>query len=254
MFSKSIKILMLLSLATLILAACGGGDGNEPAVSEGDMIQTQAAEFANQALTQTAQAVPPATNTPEPPTATPTQPEPTATQPTLPTFTPDTGEADEGEAETTDPTAAPAQPTATSAPQQSNNSGSCFAASFETETVPDGTRYFFGQPFTKTWRVKNTGSCTWKAGQLELVWLDSTKNGQSITELMGAGSVVPLIEEGSVPPNEYLEIAVDFVAPSEKAKYKVFFKLRQEGTIFGVDGGGTLWVEIETYDPEVESR
>jgi hypothetical protein len=212
------------------------------------MIQTQAAEFANQALTQTAEAMPAASATPEEPAATPTQSEPTATQPALPTLTP-AGETAVGEA-----TAAPAQPTATTASQQSTGGGKCFAASFETETIPDGTRYFFGQNFTKTWRIKNTGSCTWKAGQLELVWLDSTKDGQSVSEVMGAGSVIPLIEEGSVPPNEYLEISVDFVAPSKKATYKIYWKLRQEGTIFGVDGNGSLWVEIETYDAEVEAR
>ncbi|HEX5840688.1 MAG TPA: NBR1-Ig-like domain-containing protein, partial [Anaerolineales bacterium] len=42
---------------------------------------------------------------------------------------------------------------------------SCYGLSFVSDvTIPDNTPVTAGQTFTKTWKVKNAGSCAWDAG------------------------------------------------------------------------------------------
>jgi hypothetical protein len=216
---KRIHVLVLVLVIALVLGACGGGEEGSSAA-----VLTEAARIASEGLTQTAAAAPPtATNTPLP-TATNT-PEPTATS----TNTPEGG-----------------VPTATTAQQQSSSSNRpCLRANLEYEDVPDGTRWPFDRVFTKTWRLKNTGSCTWNANFV-LAYVDG--------ELMGADSV-NTITEIDVPTNEYVEISVAFQAPDEAGDHISYWMLRSDqGEYFGVgpDGKSWIWVEIESFDPELE--
>jgi hypothetical protein len=226
---------------SLALAACGGGG---PSLSELEAVQTIAAATAVMGITQTAAAMPPSP-TPEPPTATPTE-EPPSPTPEPPTNTPDATAASLFSPTPGLPPVLGAPPTSTPGGQPA---GSCtYAAAFEgVETIPDGTQYPFGKPFTKTWRIKNTGTCTWD-GSLNLIWVYSETDGQSSSELMGSEGVIAVVTT-NVPPNGYLDINVDFVTPSKVGTYRVEFKLRSSTAIFGVNGGGTLWVEIKAYDP-----
>src|SRR5512143_3278895 len=53
-------------------------------------------------------------------------------------------------------------PAATISTQPAAALSSCDWAQFVADvTVPDGTSYAPGTTFTKTWRLKNIGSCTW---------------------------------------------------------------------------------------------
>ena len=57
------------------------------------------------------------------------------------------------------PTATPVPPTNTPVPTAITY---CDWAAFITDvTVPDGTQFAPGEVFTKTWRLKNIGTCTW---------------------------------------------------------------------------------------------
>lgn len=234
---------ILLIILALALAACGVG---EPNMSELEAVQTIAAGTAVTGITQTAAARPP-TETPEPPTATPEPPtetpEPTAT----PELTDGTSEAS-GDAAVSPTAGLPpvlgAPPTST----PGGSAGSCtYAAAFEgVENTPDGTAYEFGKEFTKTWRVKNTGSCTWTES-VNFIWVYSETDGKESSELMGAEGVMTIITD-PVQPNGYLDIAVRFRTPSTLGVYKVFFKFRSSTAIFGVNGNGNLWVEIKACD------
>ena len=51
--------------------------------------------------------------------------------------------------------------TNTVAAPPTNTPSPCNNAVFVSETVPDGTEYDVGESFTKTWRLKNVGTCTW---------------------------------------------------------------------------------------------
>jgi hypothetical protein len=75
-------------------------------------------------------------------------------------------------------------------------------------TVPDGTNMAPGQDFLKTWRVKNTGSCTWDA-DYKLVYA-------GYADQM-AGQWQPLTQV--VQPGQEVELSVQFKAPNRVGEY-----------------------------------
>lgn len=242
---------ILLAVLALALSACGGGSG-EPPLSELEAVQTIAAATAVTGITQTAAAQPP-TDTPEPPT--PTEEPPSATPEPSPTPDETSASAEGGPVaggDTSGATPTPGLPPVLGAPPTATpggSAGSCtYAAAFEgVETIPDGTIYPFGKQFTKTWRVKNTGTCTW-TDSVSLIWVYSETDGQESSETMGAPGVMAVVTE-NVPPNGYLEVKVDFTVPSKVGTYKLYYKFRSSNAIFGVNGNGNLWLEIEACNP-----
>jgi hypothetical protein len=93
-----------------------------------------------------------------------------------------------------------------------------------------------GQSFTKTWRLKNTGTCTWsKAYSVALF------SG----EAMSAPASVPLPKE--VPPGQSVDVSVDMIAPQPSGTYQGNWKLRDaSNNWFGIgpNGGSPFWVRI----------
>ncbi len=126
-------------------------------------------------------------------------------------------------------------PTATEIP--------CDRAAFVSDvSVPDGEDHDPGDVFTKTWRLKNTGSCTWTSGY-DLVF----DHGDQ----MGAPASVQLTG-GSIGQNQNVDVSVQLTAPGSEGRYKGFFKLRNpQGGIFGIGPNGNVafWVEIEVIEP-----
>jgi hypothetical protein len=213
-----------MALVTLAVSACGGGQA-----ANSDAVLTEAAQIAFQALTETAAAASPTPSpTPVPPTATPTVPPPTAT------FTP----------EGTLPTATPQQPAQQQPAQQGGANTPCLRANLEYENVPDNTQFNVGVGFTKTWRLKNTGSCTWTQ-DFNAIWV----NG----DLLGAKSAVPFTTV-DILPGEYAMIEVPMVAPSDEGTFQGYWMLRGDGVIFGVgnDARSWFWVKITTVDPNID--
>ncbi len=88
----------------------------------------------------------------------------------------------------------------------------CNALSFDPETVdvnyPDGSIVSPGQEFTKTWRIKNVGSCTWGTGY-GLVYAGYADRMNGIPQ--------PLPK--AVLPNEEVEVSVLFRAPTKAGEY-----------------------------------
>lgn len=119
-------------------------------------------------------------------------------------------------------------PTATTQP--------CDAAGFiQDVTVPDGTKMTPGQTFTKTWRLRNNGTCTWNTSYA-LVF--------SGGDALGAPAVVNL--PGSVGPNTVVDLNVPMKAPNAPGKYMSNWKLRNStGVVFGVVGDQPFFVQIE---------
>jgi hypothetical protein len=134
-------------------------------------------------------------------------------------------------------------PTPTFTPLPTATEIPCDRATFVTDvTVPDGADYSPGDVFTKTWRLKNTGSCTWTSGY-DLVF----DHGDQ----MGAPAAVQLTS-GTVGPNQTLDVSVQLTAPGSEGGYKGYFKLRNpQGAIFGIGATGSIafWVEIEVLGP-----
>ncbi len=124
----------------------------------------------------------------------------------------------------------------------------CDSAQFVADiTVPDGTNFAPGTAFTKTWRVKNVGTCTWSTSY-SAVYVSGEK--------MGAPASVNL--PNNVAPGQTVDITVQLTAPSSAGTYRGYWQLRNAGGVLfglGSTANKSFWVEIKvsttfvtTYD------
>lgn len=95
-----------------------------------------------------------------------------------------------------------------------------------------------GQPFTKSWRVKNTGTCPWTTGYL-LAYV----RGNSPLAQMG-GSAVPVTQV--VNPGATYDFSVNLVAPTQYGTYQGFWQMKNAA---GVPFGQTIYVGIQVPPP-----
>jgi hypothetical protein len=145
------------------------------------------------------------------------------------------------------PATATAIPTNTLFPTQAatatNTPIPCNRASFVKDvTISDNTNIDAGATFTKTWRLKNNGSCTWTSGYVLL--FDSG-------DQMGAPATAS-ITSGTVAPGATVDISIDLTAPASPGTYQGNFKLRSpDNIVFGInaDGQGPFWVKIVVPNP-----
>jgi hypothetical protein len=102
---------------------------------------------------------------------------------------------------------------------------------------PDGTEVTINTNFTKTWRITNTGSCTWTSGY-KLIFVTGDK--------MGAADETQLTN-GTIPPGATADISIQLKAPSSAGTYQGYFKFKSsDNLIFGINGGANdaFWVQI----------
>lgn len=166
--------------------------------------------------------------TSQPPTSAPTETQaPTATEsPASSTEAPAT-------LETADVTAA-ATAAITEEPRPTNEPNCTNSASFVSDlTVPDNTSIGAGTPFTKTWRVSNTGTCIWAS--------DYTLTHYS-EERMNAPASVPL---PITYPGQTADISVNLTAPNGLGTHRGNFVIKNPaGLIMQVDNDSRLWLVI----------
>jgi len=164
----------------------------------------------------------------------------------LSTAAPEMGGKTETPALTSTPTAGFDASTASvfqlTVPPTSTPSSTCNQMAFVADvTVPDGSQFAPGVSFVKTWRVKNTGVCTWSAGYA-LVF-DSG-------ERMGGAESTPL--GVSVAPGETVDISVELTAPTSPGTYQGYWLLRDaNGQDFGTAGTASepIFVTIVVSQP-----
>lgn len=100
--------------------------------------------------------------------------------------------------------------------------------------VPDGTTMTPGQDFVKTWKIKNSGICTWGAGY-KVVYA-------GYRDQM-SGQPQPL--NGVIGPGQEVEISVQFKAPTTEGEYVSAWTLANaNGTRFFGIGAKPLYVKI----------
>jgi len=132
----------------------------------------------------------------------------------------------------------PEQPSATPTPETPvpTNPPDCTnSAVFVTDvTISDNSIVPASSTFTKTWRVKNTGTCVWGP--------DYTLTHYS-EERMFAPASVPL---SVTYPDQTMDISVDLVAPNTSGNHRGFFVIKnQAGLIMKIDNDSRLWVVID---------
>lgn len=186
------RFITLLAIAVIALSACNFPSVASPTPNP-NAIFTAAAQTVEARLTESA---PLFTSTSPPPVVTNTD-----TPPSPPTLA----------------------PTFTSIPPTPTSTQECDKAQFVKDvTVPDGTEFEPGETFTKTWRMKNVGTCSWTTSYTFVF-----SNG----EAMSGPASIPLA--GNVDPGQTVDISVDLKAPATIGDYTGYWKLRNSaGVLF----------------------
>lgn len=144
-------------------------------------------------------------------------------------------------APTTPPTAAPTEvPTAVP-----TSHGCTDSAAFVSDvTIPDYTLMAPGVAFTKTWRLKNSGSCSWNSR-----YLVSYISGTTMTQSPGYWIVQP---GQTVAPGQSVNISVGMSAPMQDGNYASYWGLKKEnGQLMPIQGGAngnSFYVKIRVPD------
>ncbi len=102
--------------------------------------------------------------------------------------------------------------------------------------IPDDTAFLPGTEFVKSWRLRNSGSCTWTTDYNFVFAGDAQMDGPDSVVL-----------ETAVMPNQTVDISVPFTAPDTPGTYRSDWVMSNaEGTQFGVDGPATevIWVQV----------
>jgi len=123
------------------------------------------------------------------------------------------------------PTVVQVKPTETAAPTNTPNAQGCVdGAEFVTDvTIPDNTVLTPGTAATKTWRLKNSGTCTW-VGSYNLVFVNGAQ--------MGGQAAVAI--SGNVAPGSQYDISVNLTAPTAPGTYVGRWQMRNSvGKTFG---------------------
>jgi hypothetical protein len=197
------KLVLALAVIALLLAACAPAAPVEP-TPDVNAVRTSAASTVVAEFTLTAAFFTP---TPQPlPTETPTQQFLPPTETIAAIFT-------------LDPTQAALTPDAL-----------CDDYSFDLTTldvtIPDGTPMTPGQEFVKTWKIKNTGICTWDTSYKAIFSYSSPPN-----ERMGAQ---PLPLTTLVAPGQEVDVSVQFKAPATAGEYTGYWQMvNARGIPFG---------------------
>jgi hypothetical protein len=105
-------------------------------------------------------------------------------------------------------------------------------------TYPDNTIVVPNQVFTKTWRIKNVGSCAWNSSY-SLIF--DHQDGMGVN----AGYSQPLTS-GVINPGQTVDLSVNLTAPATPGSYIGYWRLRDPGgVLFGITPkGGTFFVKI----------
>jgi hypothetical protein len=156
-----------------------------------------------------------------------------------PGATPTTPSPVTGTPPTSTPTTAPGTVTATVPPS------ACDRAQFVSDvTVPDRTIMAPGQTFSKTWSLKNVGTCAWTKSY-QLVFFSG--------ERMGAATSYAFTED--VPVGKTANFTIpNMTAPSAAGSYRGFWMFKNaNGALFGIgrQANQPWWVDIRVSGPTV---
>jgi hypothetical protein len=113
----------------------------------------------------------------------------------------------------------------------------CLRAEFIADiSVPDYTLFQPGQPFTKIWRLRNTGFCTWSSNFAVIFVKGNQMAGPDFQYL-----------DREVKPGNQIDVAINMVAPQQPGEYEGYWMFRDSnGAPFGIGekGDKPFWVKI----------
>lgn len=103
-------------------------------------------------------------------------------------------------------------------------------------TIPDGTVFKGGTTFRKTWRIQNTGTCSWDRNY-GLYFTGGDRMGQAVAVML----------EKNVYPGESIDVSVDLMAPFDNGTYQSNWMMRSgSGEFFGTQDSSNraIWTNI----------
>src|SRR5215207_5835448 len=202
------KLFTVTVLLTLALSACNGqasGETTTPTATELP-VATEPGSATDVPVTDTQAPVTEETLAPLPDDFTPT-----ATSATQPTATATVG-----------------TPFPTNPPDCTNS-----AAFVADVTIPDNTNIAGATVFTKTWRIRNNGTCVWGPNYTLTHYSD---------EILGAPSSVPL---NVTYPGQDSDVSVNLTAPNTTGTHRGNFVIKNPaGLIMKISDDSRLWVII----------
>ncbi len=198
------KHLIITLIGLFLVASCAPATPGEP-TPDVNAIRTSAANTVVAEFTLTAAVF---TATSLPPTET--------LVPDLPTETPTQGL-------TTDPTLAALGTTAALCDDYT------FDAATVDVTIPDGTPMTLNQEFVKTWKIKNTGTCTWGDGY-SLIY----SHGERMSGKPAPLGIV-------VQTGQEIEVSVNFKAPGKIGEFVSAWTMANAN---GLPFGKAIFVKI----------
>ncbi len=213
--NKQLKITLIVALVLVLSTACGSSAEPAPTVNPVE-VMTQVAGTIQAEVTQNALLTP----------------SPTATMPPTPTPPP-------APVQTLPP--APTQPTGggnTTLPADSPDK-----MRLVSESIPDGSNYWQGERFTKSWTLENVGTTTWTTSY-QLIYYDGT---------ILSGEILAVSIQNPVKPGVQVEISVPMEAPDTLGTYISYWRLiNEDGAPVilmheeeDVPIGTEIWVEID---------
>jgi hypothetical protein len=195
--TKSLYLVVGLSLLlSLLTSACNLSNADATPTFSVELAQTLAVATFSSGQTQTAIAMPTNTSTPTA-TSSPTS--------TITLAVTNTSSAPIGSGVGIQPTS------------------SCYSMAFVADvTIPDNSNMKPGQSFTKTWRVRNNGTCAWDSG-FKLNFIGG--------EAMGGAT---LTLDKAISPGTETELSVGMTAPNTTGSHRGNWRMANvTGTNFG---------------------
>lgn len=188
------RVFIVTLLATMLVSSCSAQATAEPVTATVASTETQAPTATQAAVTDT-----------------PAVTETVTAQGTSPTITATAG-----------------------TPQPANDPNCTNSAAFVADvTIPDNTNISAGAPFTKTWRIANTGTCIWGSGYTLTHYSE---------ERLGFSVPVPL---PITYPGQNADISVNLTAPNNTGPHRGNFVIKNPaGLIMSVNEDSRLWLVI----------
>ena len=132
-------------------------------------------------------------------------------------------------------------PTATSVPAPTKFTCTDSAAFVSDVTIPDHTAVASNTAFTKTWRLKNIGTCTWDSN-----YLVAYISGTTMSQQPGYW----IVQQGqTVAPGQIVDVSVGMTSPVDNGNYVSYWGLKKvDGQFMPIQGGAngnSFYVKIK---------
>ena len=136
--------------------------------------------------------------------------------------------------QTAEPTVQPTETKVVVEPTPTINPTPCNLSRMIGETIPDETAFEAGDVFTKSWTLRNDGTCDWTTGY-KFVFVDGDRLGGASSQNLPS----------RIKPGETITLSVNLTAPDDDGEYKGIWRMKSaNGATFG-----NYWFDIYVGDP-----